>query len=93
LDGASPAGRALAVADNRTSEVGLSWDSGVLADLAADEAIDLSALFPNVELADLLGAQALAPKFTPESPAHRLDELADDTTCPACGHTWHQGRR
>lgn len=93
MDIDSPAGRALAVADNRTSEVGLSWDPSVLAELTADAAIDLSALFSNVELADLLGAQAPAPKFTPESPAHRLDELAHDTTCPACGHTWHQGQR
>src|SRR3954468_4126663 len=45
LDIDSPAGRALAVADNRTSEVGLSWDPGVLAELAADEAIDLSMMF------------------------------------------------
>jgi hypothetical protein len=93
LDIDSPAGRALAVADNRTSEVGLSWDPGVLAELVADEAIDLSALFSPVELADLLGADALPPKFQPEAPAHRLDELADNTTCPACGHSWHQGVR
>jgi hypothetical protein len=90
LDIDSPAGRALAVADNRTSEVGLSWDPGVLAELVADEAIDLSALFSPVELADLLGADAPPPKFQPEAPAHRLDELADNTTCPACGHSWHQ---
>ena len=38
LDLDSPTGRALAIADNRTSEVGLSWDPGVLAELAADEA-------------------------------------------------------
>ncbi len=93
LDIDSPAGRALAVADNRTSEVGLSWDPGVLAELAADQAIDLSALFSNVELADLLGSDAPTPRFQPEQPAHRLDELADNTTCPACGHTWHQDAR
>jgi hypothetical protein len=93
LDINSPAGRALAVADNRTSEEGLSWDRGVLAALAADDAVDLSALFSSVELADLLGADAPAPKFQPEAPAHRLDELAPDTTCPACGHSWHQGAK
>ena len=93
LDIDSPAGRALAVADNRTSEVGLSWDPGVLADLAADEAIDLSMMFSNVELADLLGSDAPTPRFQPEPAAHRLDELADNTTCPACGHRWHQDRR
>ena len=93
LDLDSPAARALAIADNRTSEVGLSWDPGVLAELAADQAIDLSALFSPVELADLLGSDAPTPRFQPEQPAHRLDELADNATCPACGHTWHQERR
>lgn len=93
LDIDSPAGRALAVADNRTSEVGVSWDREVLAALAADEAVDLSALFSPVELADLLGSDAPVPKFQPEAPTHRLDELADNTTCPNCGHTWHQGAK
>jgi hypothetical protein len=91
LDIDSPAGRALAVADNRTSEVGLSWDAEVLGALAADDAVDLSALFSSVELADLLGADVPVPKFQPEAPAHRLDQLVPDTTCPACGHSWHQG--
>jgi hypothetical protein len=93
LDIDSPAGRALAVADNRTSEVGLSWDPGVLAELTADEAIDLSMMFSPVELADLLGGDAPTPRFQPEQPEHRLDELADNTTCPACGHCWHKERR
>ena len=93
LDIDSPAGRALAVADNRTSEVGLRWDPGILAELASDESIDLPALFSPVELADLLGADGPVPKFQPEAPAHRLDELADNVTCPACGHRWHQEPR
>ena len=93
LDADSPVGRALAVADNRTSEVGLSWDPGVLAELAADEAIDLSALFSSVQLADLLGADAPAPKFQPEPAAHRLDELAENVECPRCGHRWHEEAR
>jgi hypothetical protein len=91
LDIDSPAGRALAIADNRTSELGLSWSTEVLAELAADDAVDLSALFSPVELADLLGADAPAPKFQPEAPEHRLDQLASDITCPACGHSWHRG--
>jgi hypothetical protein len=82
LDLDSPAARALAVADNRSSEVGLSWDPGVLADLAADDAVDLSALFSPVQLADLLGADAPTPRFEPEQPAHRLDELA--AHCATC---------
>jgi hypothetical protein len=93
LDLDEPAARALAVADNRSAEVGLSWNPDVLADLAADELIDISALFTVTELADLLGADAPVPKFAPEPPAHRLDELAADATCPACGHRWRQGAR
>lgn len=89
----SPEGRALAVADNRTSEVGLSWDPGVLAALAADEAVDLSALFSEVELADLLRENTPPPKFSPEPPQHRLDELAPNIECPRCGHSWHHGAK
>jgi hypothetical protein len=95
LDLDSPAGRALALADNRTSEVGLSWDPGVLAELAADEAIDLSMLFSNLEMASLLGSDAPTPRFEPVDAADntRLDQLAPDTKCPACGHAWHQGAK
>jgi hypothetical protein len=89
----SPEGRALAVADNRTSEVGLSWDPAVLAALVADAEVDLSALFSPVELADLLGADAPVPRFQPQAPEHRLDQLAQDTTCPACGHQFKQEAR
>lgn len=82
LDLDDPTARALAIADNRTSEVGLSWDAGVLAELTADGTVDLSGLFSHAELADLLGADAPVPKFEPEAPAHRLDELAPH--CKTC---------
>ena len=84
---------AYSVRDNRTSDTS-RFNAPALVALSADANLDLLTLGWNeVELADLLGAQAPAPKFTPEAPAHRLDELAHDTTCPACGHTWHQGQR
>jgi hypothetical protein len=84
LDIDSPAARALAVADNRTSEVGLSWEPGVLAGLAADESIDLSALFSAVELADLLGADAPVPRFEPVDADRRLDELQPHCRTCSC---------
>jgi hypothetical protein len=86
LDLDSPAGRRLAVADNRTSEVGLSWNTGVLADLAHDDAVDLSAMFTNVELADLLASDAAVPNFEPvaDDSLGRLDKLAA-RECPTCG--------
>lgn len=93
LDLDSPAGRALSVADNRTSEIGLSWDTEVLAELAADEAVDLSSLFSPVELADLLHEAAPVPKFQPAHVEHRLDQLADNVRCPRCGFGWHQGTK
>jgi hypothetical protein len=82
LDLDSPEGRAAAVADNRTAEVGLSWDRDVLAELAADDAVDLSPLFSNVELASLLGADAPSPDFAPVDAEHRLDELQPH--CKTC---------
>ena len=79
--------RALALADNRSAELA-TWNLDQLRN-DVDAGLDLMAFFSPVELADLLGADAPAPKFTPEAPTHRLDELADNTTCPACGHRWH----
>jgi ParB-like chromosome segregation protein Spo0J len=83
--------RRLALADNRAAELA-TWDLEQLrADVDAGR--DLSAFWSNTELADLLAADAPVPHFEPEPPAHRLDQLAPDTTCPACGHSWHQERR
>lgn len=84
LDIDSPAGRALAVADNRTSEVGLSWEPGVIAGLAVDDSIDLSALFSAVELADLLGTDAPVPRFQPVDSDLRLDELQPHCRTCSC---------
>jgi hypothetical protein len=72
--------RALALADNRSSELA-EWNLDQLrAD--ADSGLDLASFFQPVELADLLGANAPTPRFEPEQPAHRLDELA--AHCPTC---------
>ncbi len=83
---------AYSVRDNRTGELS-RWDADSLAALQAD-GVDLLRLWhDDAALADLLGADVPVPKFTPLTPAHRLDELADNTTCPACGHSWHQEAR
>jgi site-specific DNA-methyltransferase (adenine-specific) len=47
-----PKARGLAVADNRAGELGLAWDSDVLADLSQDA--DLSGFFTDAELRSLL---------------------------------------
>lgn len=83
--------RDLALADNRAAELA-TWDPEQLrADV--DAGLNLSAFWSDTELADLLGADAPVPKFQPEAPAHRLDRLVPDATCPACGHQFRQGAR
>lgn len=92
FEGSDDDARVFALRDNRTAELS-EWDTDQLALLAAG-GVDLLSLWHDDEgLASLLGAAAPVPTFEPEKPAHRLDELADNTTCPACGHRWHQGAR
>lgn len=58
LDGTR--GRKLAIADNRTAEVSLDWDSDVLKQLA-DDGLDLSRFWDADELAALIGASDEPP--------------------------------
>jgi hypothetical protein len=75
--------KALAVADNRVSEVSLEWDSSVLSELAANS-VDLSKLFSEDELLKILGETPQAPEAFPE-----YDEnIKTDYRCPKCGYTW-----
>ncbi len=85
LDLDSPEGRALAVADNRASEVGLSWDAVVLGGLSTE--VDLSGLFHPDELSAILeqaGTQLIDVDFK------EYDESVENDvkycTCPQCGH-------
>jgi hypothetical protein len=58
-----------------------AWNPAALVALQAD--VDLLALWhDDADLADLLHGAAPVPKFQPEAPAHRLDELA--AHCPTC---------
>lgn len=83
IDLDTPEGRRLAVADNRTSEVGLDWDVDALTELLAD-GLDTDGLFSAEELAEVLAANTLPGEF-PE-----YDESAADSVqyceCPNCGH-------
>lgn len=49
IDLDSPEGRRLAIADNRSSEIGLQWDPAILSELTG-EGVDLSSYFTDVEL-------------------------------------------
>jgi hypothetical protein len=83
IDLDTPEGRRLAVADNRTSEVGLDWDTDALTELLS-EGLDTDGLFSTEELAEVLAANTLPGEF-PE-----YDESAADSVqyceCPNCGH-------
>lgn len=75
--------KALAVADNRVSEVSLDWDPSVLSELTASN-VDLSKLFSEDELLKILGETPHAPEAFPE-----YDEnIKTDYRCPKCGYTW-----
>ena len=76
--------RELAWMDNRSSEVGLDWDlEQMLADI--NEGVDLSAMFKDDELAELLGS-------IPDVEFAEYDESVADGVeyleCPQCGHKW-----
>lgn len=76
-----PAARELALADNRAGELGLEWDSEVLASLGSE--IDLSTFWSKDEL------QGVLVNFEPVGidEQGRLDEKAT-CTCPECGHVF-----
>jgi hypothetical protein len=54
-----PKALGLAVADNRSSEVGLQWDADVLKELSVD--LDLQPFFTEAEMADLTGTALPEP--------------------------------
>jgi hypothetical protein len=84
LDLDSPEGRALAVADNRSSEVGLSWSAEVLGELAAE--VDLSGLFYEDELSAILeqaGTDILDVNF--KEYTEDVENEVKYHTCPHCG--------
>jgi hypothetical protein len=81
LDLNDPKARALAIADNRASELGLEWDVAMLKEF---DPADLQPFFDAAELRDL---GVTEPEFKPgsESDQGKLDEKKK-FTCPECGH-------
>ena len=84
------AARALAVADNRASEVGLEWDAVVLGELAQE--VDLGKLFFPEELSAIL--EQAGTELINEVEFKEYDEsVANEVkycTCPSCGHKFPQ---
>jgi len=77
LDIDSEAGRGLAIADNRTSEMGLEWDDSILASI--NQQIDLTEWWYPEELAEF---ESVWENDTNNKEA-KTPALCE---CPACGH-------
>ncbi len=77
--------KALAIADNRSSEVSLNWDIEVLKELQA-EGVPLEQFWEPSELVSFL----VNPNFEPASieDQGKLDEKAE-VECPGCGLKFH----
>jgi len=78
----TPKARELAIADNRTAQVNLNWDSEALSQLQAD-GVPLNRFFDDDELADIL---EIVPDFKPipVDEVGRLDQKVA-VLCPQCG--------
>jgi len=85
LDLDDPKARELAIADNRTAELGLEWDGPVLKDLAAD--LDLKPYFTDEELKELL------PPDPPQQQQQGEDDVPDlEDAVTQEGDLWILGR-
>jgi hypothetical protein len=93
IDLDSPQGRALAVADNRTSEVGLDWDRESLAWLS--DQIDLGQFWFDDELDALelpnVVDLVLGASPTDEGAAGTEGARGDAMSCPHCGELLPSG--
>ena len=76
----SPEGRGLALADNRVGQLNLDWDADVIKALQ-DDGVDLSGLWSEDELGELLGQDGLGDTPPPGSGA----DAEPNCTCPKCG--------
>lgn len=78
----SKRGRELAIADNRTAEVGLEWDTDVLQELIG-EGVDVSGFWFNDELAALLEP---VPNIDFKEYTEDVADEVQYCECPSCGH-------
>lgn len=75
--------RELAIADNRTGELGLSWDAESLK-RAQEQGADLSPYFSDEELRRVWGDDAIPPAEFPSAD----DAIDTEHRCPRCGYEW-----
>src|SRR5690606_24527830 len=85
--------RLLSIADNRASEVGLEWDTTLLAELVESDELDLSDLFYDEELEAIVGSVEGGgePADDPGAQVDRAEELREKWQTER-GQLWQIGR-
>jgi sporulation protein YlmC with PRC-barrel domain len=83
LDLDSSEGRGLAIADNRTGETGLEWNTDALLDLSASGIVDLEDFWKPEELELLIGdiSHVEFPEYD-----ESIADSVEMCECPECGH-------
>jgi hypothetical protein len=79
-------GRKLAVADNRTAELGLEWEPSVLAELST---LDLKPFFTDAELSKIIAPDAVLEPGA-KSGEVDVDAFAFAHHCPKCGFEYNE---
>ena len=92
IDLDSPEGRELAIADNRTSEINLSWDYSQLVDLHDEDQVNLNDWWTGDELDAMLPEEL--PTENPEDAEAVAEAAASDDYVPRVqeGEIWKLGR-
>jgi hypothetical protein len=87
LEPDSPEARTLAIEDNRSAELSLSWDASQIAQ-ELEDGLDLTGLFYPEELSAILesAADAVLPDFKEYDES--VEAEVEYITCPECGHKW-----
>jgi hypothetical protein len=83
LDLDSSEGRGLAIADNRTGEMGLEWNTDALVDLSVNGIVDLEEFWKPEELELLIGdiSHVEFPEYD-----ESIADSVEMCECPECGH-------
>ena len=79
-------GRRLAIADNRTAELGLEWEPSVLAELSV---LDLKPFFTDAELSKIIAPDAVLEPGA-KSGEVDVDAFAFTHHCPKCGFEFNE---
>lgn len=81
------AARMLALEDNRTAEISLDWDAGVLVDFM-EQGLDITGLWDETELSVMLEGAADSLVEAPEDFKEYNEDIETEYCCPKCGYKW-----